>query len=99
MVATELLTLVGLFFFFFFFLLHRATSRELKRLENVTRSPLFAHFQSCLSGLATIRAYDVDKEFSAKNCELVDWNNRAYYPLLMSQRWLGIRLELIASLL
>ncbi|KAJ3288221.1 hypothetical protein HDU76_007719, partial [Blyttiomyces sp. JEL0837] len=78
---------------------YRATSRELKRLDNVTRSPLFAHFSACFSGLATIRAYGVEELFSKKNRELLDWNNRAYYPLLLTQRWLGMRLEFIASLL
>ncbi|KAJ3411175.1 hypothetical protein HDV05_002641 [Chytridiales sp. JEL 0842] len=91
--------LPAILFYLFLQKYYRNTSRELKRLENVTRSPLFAHFASCLSGLATIRAYDVEKEFCRKNRELVDWNNRAYYPLLMSQRWLGVRLELIASML
>ncbi|KAI9333757.1 hypothetical protein DFJ73DRAFT_799177 [Zopfochytrium polystomum] len=78
---------------------YRATSRELKRLDNVTRSPLFAHFSACFSGLTTIRAYGVEAQFAAKNRELLDWNNRAYYPLLLTQRWLGLRLELIGALL
>ncbi|KAJ3194117.1 hypothetical protein HK101_003453 [Irineochytrium annulatum] len=78
---------------------YRATSRELKRLDNTTRSPLFAHFASGLSGLATIRAYNVTKRFADQNLRLLNWNNRAYFPLIMTQRWLGLRLEAIASLL
>ncbi|KAI9596789.1 P-loop containing nucleoside triphosphate hydrolase protein [Syncephalis fuscata] len=37
-------------------LFYRATSRELKRIDSITRSPLFAHFSETLNGLATIRA-------------------------------------------
>ncbi|KAJ3214883.1 Multidrug resistance-associated protein 1 [Dinochytrium kinnereticum] len=75
----------------------RNTTRELKRLDSVMRSPLFAHFASGLSGLATIRAYGVQKKFTDKNLDLLDWTNRAYFPLLLSQRWLGLRLEAIAT--
>src|SRR4051794_24168145 len=39
------------------------TSRELKRLDSVSRSPIFAHFQESLGGLSTIRAYEQQDRF------------------------------------
>ena len=36
----------------------RATTREVKRLEAVSRSPIFQHFSEAIAGLETIR-YDI----------------------------------------
>eukprot|EP01044_Picomonas_judraskeda_P012486 COSAG03_NODE_1790_length_3519_cov_4.091813_2_plen_88_part_00 len=32
-------------------------SRELKRLDNVSKSPIYAHFSETLNGITTIRCY------------------------------------------
>lgn len=80
---------------------YRRTSVELKRLDNVSRSPLYAHFSETLfgSGLATIRAYGVQEEFKEKTKILLDNNDKAYYLSVQTQRWLALRLESIAGFL
>jgi ATP-binding cassette subfamily C (CFTR/MRP) protein 1 len=50
----------------------RPTSRELKRLEGTTRSPIFSNFGETLAGIQTIRAYDMQEDFLKQNRRLVD---------------------------
>ncbi|EMC96931.1 hypothetical protein BAUCODRAFT_433092 [Baudoinia panamericana UAMH 10762] len=75
------------------------TSRELKRLDSVSRSPIYAHFQESLSGISTIRAYRQTERFSMENEWRVDANLRAYFPSISANRWLAVRLELIGSVI
>ncbi|KAL4870359.1 hypothetical protein BDV12DRAFT_60801 [Aspergillus spectabilis] len=75
------------------------TSRELKRLDSVTRSPIFAHFQESLGGISTIRAYRQEDRFSLENEWRMDANLRAYFPSISANRWLAVRLEFIGSVI
>jgi hypothetical protein len=40
------------------------TSREVKRIEAVARSPVFSHFSSTLAGLDTLRSHNAMKRFT-----------------------------------
>ncbi|TGO17401.1 hypothetical protein BTUL_0018g00680 [Botrytis tulipae] len=75
------------------------TSRELKRLDSVSRSPIYAHFQESLGGIGTIRAYRQQKRFTQENEWRVDANLRAYFPSINSNRWLAVRLEFLGSII
>lgn len=78
---------------------YRHTNRELKRLGSIARSPLFAHFSETLSGVSTIRAYAEQERFAKENSRKLDLSNKAVYCQLVSQRWLGIRLEFVGRLI
>ncbi|KAL2358738.1 multidrug resistance-associated protein 1 [Cryomyces antarcticus] len=75
------------------------TSRELKRLDSTSRSPVYAHFQESLSGISTIRAYRQQKRFAMENEWRVDFNLRAYFPSINANRWLAVRLEFLGSVI
>ncbi|CAF1203015.1 unnamed protein product [Didymodactylos carnosus] len=76
------------------------SSRQIKRLESVTRSPVYALFSSSLNGgLATIRAFSVQEDFVQLFIDRVDTNTRAFFILIAAVRWFGVRLDLMTSLL
>ena len=52
------------FVFYFVQKFYVATARQVKRLESITRSPIYSHFGETLSGAATIRAYKVIHQIS-----------------------------------
>ncbi|KAH9063931.1 ABC transporter [Lactarius vividus] len=78
---------------------YRASAREMKRLDAILRSSLYSHFSETLSGIATIRAYGEEDRFLNENRDRVNIENRAYWMTVTNQRWLGIRLDLLGTLL
>ncbi|KAJ3151156.1 hypothetical protein HDU86_006146 [Geranomyces michiganensis] len=78
---------------------YRGTSRELKRLDSTTRSPLYASFGETLVGAATIRAYGEQDRFIAVNDGRINDNNAPYFLLITAQRWLAVRLETLGGIM
>ncbi|KAM9817691.1 ATP-binding cassette sub-family C member 3 [Neosynchiropus ocellatus] len=74
-----------------------ATSRQLKRLESVSRSPIYSHFSESLTGASVIRAYSRHPAFVLISDAKVDENQKSYYPGVVSNRWLGVRIEFIGN--
>ncbi|XP_054604932.2 ATP-binding cassette sub-family C member 3 isoform X2 [Nothobranchius furzeri] len=74
-----------------------ATSRQLKRLESVSRSPIYSHFSETITGSSVIRAYSRDTAFVLMSDVKVDENQKSYYPGIVSNRWLGVRIEFIGN--
>uniref|UniRef100_A0A671YF42 ATP-binding cassette, sub-family C (CFTR/MRP), member 2 n=1 Tax=Sparus aurata TaxID=8175 RepID=A0A671YF42_SPAAU len=75
-----------------------ATSRQLRRLDSVSRSPIYSHFSETVSGLSVIRAYGHQDRFLKHNEITIDGNLKSVYPWIVSNRWLAIRLEFLGNL-
>nr|KAJ3412102.1 hypothetical protein HK105_002440 [Polyrhizophydium stewartii] len=80
-------------------MIYRKSSREIKRLDSITRSPLFAHIGETLNGIATVRAYREQDRFIVRNNELINTNFAPYFLVFGCSRWLSVRFEFFGSLL
>ncbi|KAF1329526.1 Abc transporter c family member 2, partial [Globisporangium splendens] len=71
----------------------KKTSREVKRLEGITRTPVYNLFGETLTGLHTIRAFKMQDKFIRINKDTVDGNAAAYFLYWGAGRWLAVRLD------
>ncbi|KAM9210176.1 multidrug resistance-associated protein 1 [Dugong dugon] len=95
-IATIVILPLGLIYFFVqrFYV---ASSRQLKRLESVSRSPVYSHFSETLLGVSVIRAFEEQERFIRQSDLKVDENQKAYYPSIVANRWLAVRLECVGN--
>ncbi|GAB2293670.1 ABC transporter C member 13, variant 2 [Dionaea muscipula] len=76
---------------------YRSTSRELRRLDSVSRSPIYASFTETLDGSSTIRAFNVEDFFFRKFFTYVATYQRTSYSELVASLWLSLRLQFLAA--
>uniref|UniRef100_A0A8B9Y2N4 Multidrug resistance-associated protein 4-like n=1 Tax=Bos mutus grunniens TaxID=30521 RepID=A0A8B9Y2N4_BOSMU len=88
---------LGIIFFVLRWYFLRA-SRDVKRLESTTRSPVFSHLASSLRGLGTIRAYKAEHKFQKLFDAHQDLHSEAWFLLLMTSRWLAVYLDVICAI-
>ena len=69
--------------------------RDLKRLEGITRSPIYSYLSSTIHGLKVIRSYHVEKMCSKEFLSYVDDNIRADFLNLTTERWAAMRFDWI----
>ena len=84
--------------YYFIQVFYVATSRQLKRIESITRSPIYTHFSETITGQSTIRAYGDAQRFTTESETRVDYNQMMSYPSIIANRWLAVRLEVLGSL-
>ncbi|CAF0985467.1 unnamed protein product [Rotaria sordida] len=71
-------------------------SRDLKRLDGTTRSPIYSHLTSTIHGLKVIRSYHVEQMCSDEFLHHIDNHTRVHYLIVTTNRWAAIRLNWIA---
>jgi ATP-binding cassette subfamily C (CFTR/MRP) protein 4 len=75
------------------------STRELKRLEGLARSPLFAMLNESASGIATLRSnHGAVDFFRRKFQDAHDGHTRAFFAFIAASRWLGFRMDAILFL-
>lgn len=88
-----------LILFYAAYLYYQSTAREVKRLDSITRSPVYAQFGEALNGLSTIRAYKAYDRMAAINGKSMDNNVRYTLVNMSANRWLAIRLETLGGIM
>ncbi|KAJ6630972.1 P-loop containing nucleoside triphosphate hydrolase protein [Mycena sp. CBHHK59/15] len=83
----------------YFAAFYRASAREIKRLDAMLRSVLYAHLAESLNGLPTIRSYGEIPRFIETNKYYIDLESRALYLVVTNQRWLAIRLDACGAIM
>uniref|UniRef100_A0A8P4FVA5 ABC-type glutathione-S-conjugate transporter n=1 Tax=Dicentrarchus labrax TaxID=13489 RepID=A0A8P4FVA5_DICLA len=76
-----------------------ASSCQLRRLEAVSRSPIYSHFNETMQGTNVIRAFGEQRRFVLQADRRIDNNQEAYFPRFVATRWLAVNLEFLGNLL
>jgi len=100
-VITPKFLIAGVFITIIYFMigsLYINSSRDLKRLESVQRSPLYQQFGETLSGMTTIRAYGDERRFIRENLTKVNTHSRPFIYLWGANRWLAFRVDMTGAL-
>uniref|UniRef100_A0A8C9VEL1 ABC-type glutathione-S-conjugate transporter n=1 Tax=Scleropages formosus TaxID=113540 RepID=A0A8C9VEL1_SCLFO len=74
-----------------------ATSCQLRRLESVSRSPIYTHFNETVQGASVIRAFGEQSRFILQANSKVDHNQTSYFPRFVATRWLAVNLEFLGN--
>ncbi|KAJ6552936.1 P-loop containing nucleoside triphosphate hydrolase protein [Mycena capillaripes] len=75
------------------------TSRDLRRLDSVTRSPLYSMYSETIAGVTVLRAFGASSKFLRDMLRHVDTNCNPSYWTWGVNRWLSLRLMCLASII
>ncbi|GAA5957716.1 hypothetical protein JCM3765_003743 [Sporobolomyces pararoseus] len=84
--------------YFLTFTQYVKTSRDLRRLESVARSPIFSKFGETLQGIVTCRAFGSERRFLGELFESVDAMLACAYSNALSNRYLLFRFDSLGAL-
>ncbi|KAG0206658.1 hypothetical protein BGX28_001906 [Mortierella sp. GBA30] len=78
--------------------LYMKSSRQVKRIDSQSRSPIYSHLSETLEGLISVRAFRRTGQFMDEHIKTQEDNGRAFFTYLAMARWLGYRLDAVSAL-
>ncbi|KAL6725064.1 hypothetical protein Aduo_019884 [Ancylostoma duodenale] len=91
-------TLPLLILFFLLRVVYLASSRDVKRLEATTRSPLYSHISAFMNGLFTVRAFGKQTEVLHEYHRAQNVNTAAFGLTLTTARWFAVCIDWLVAL-
>ena len=73
------------------------TSRQLKRLDSVTRSPIYNHVSQTIAGRPVIKSRQLESVLISRFTRLEDDHSGVYSLFCYTSRWLAFRLEIVVT--
>ncbi|XP_054004734.1 probable multidrug resistance-associated protein lethal(2)03659 [Hylaeus anthracinus] len=87
-------TFVVILIFYFMRVIYIKTSRAIKRMEGITRSPVFDHVGATLQGLTTIRAFNAQKIVTSEFDNHQDLHTSTWFIFICLSRAFGLYIEM-----
>ncbi|CAH1368627.1 unnamed protein product, partial [Tenebrio molitor] len=90
-------TFIMCIMFYFLRAYYIRTSRTVKRLEGISRSPVFAHLNATIQGLSTIRSNGAEVVLTHEFDKLQDDHSSAWFMFIATSRAFGYWLDIICA--
>ncbi|UJR31942.1 hypothetical protein I4U23_019415 [Adineta vaga] len=71
--------------------------RDIKRLESLTRSPIYSHLSASIQGVSIIRSYGAQQTCIRDFSRCLDEHSRVYSVMLGMNRWSAMRIECVVA--
>ncbi|CAF3698029.1 unnamed protein product [Rotaria sp. Silwood1] len=71
--------------------------QDIKRLESLTRSPIYSHLSSSIQGVIMIRSYGAQQICIQEFSHCLDEHTRVYSIMLAMTRWSALRIESVVA--
>lgn len=88
-------TSICVFIFYLLRIIYLSTSRSVKRIEGVNRSPVFSHITASLQGLTTVRAFKAQEILGREFDNYQDQHSSAWYLVISCSRAFAFYLDLV----
>ncbi|CAG9107278.1 unnamed protein product [Plutella xylostella] len=88
----------ALIIFYILRVIYIRTTGAVKRLEGITRSPVFSHLNATVLGVATIRSFGTEQLLTQEFDRHQDLHSAAWYLFITSSRAFGYFLDVICLL-
>eukprot|EP00435_Cladocopium_sp_Y103_P072026 s185_g39.t1 len=83
--------------YFWLFQFSRKSIRQFQQLDSISRSPIQSVYSEVLSGIVSVRAFGCEAKYRERLARVIDVNSAAILTFNSSNRWLGVRVELLAA--